>query len=158
MTLDLTGRIFKDAVKRGLLQGNPATDRELRLKVTQRKGNFLEADELLALIDAASGIDEPVSKETLARAELARRMRRDSRTWREIAAELKVAESTAIWLAGRYRRDGHVSARRAILAALGCAGLRNSEVCELNVRDLDFAHGVITSATRRRTPACGRST
>jgi integrase len=67
MTLDLTARIFKDAVKRGLLPSNPASDRELRLKVTQRKGNFLEADELLALIDAASGIDEPISKETLAR-------------------------------------------------------------------------------------------
>ena len=67
MTLDLTARIFKDASKRGLLQGNPAGDRELRLKVTQRKGNFLEADELLSLIEAASGIDEPVSKATLAR-------------------------------------------------------------------------------------------
>ena len=32
MTLDLTARIFKDAVKRGLLQGNPASDRELRLR------------------------------------------------------------------------------------------------------------------------------
>jgi integrase len=143
MTLDLTARIFKDAVKRGLLQSNPASDRELRLKVTSRKGNFLEADELLALIDAASGIDEPISKETLARAELTRRMRQDNRTWKQIAAELGVAESTAIWLSGRYRRDGHASARRAILATLGCAGLRNSEVCELSIGDLDFAHGVI---------------
>ncbi|MGA2928798.1 MAG: site-specific integrase [Solirubrobacteraceae bacterium] len=33
--------------------------------------------------------------------------------------------------------------RRAILATLGCAGLRNSEVCALDVADLDFAHGVI---------------
>ncbi|MGO9791033.1 MAG: tyrosine-type recombinase/integrase [Solirubrobacteraceae bacterium] len=143
MTLDLIARIFKDAVKRGLLQSNPASDRELRLKVTQRKRNFLEADELLALIDAAGAIDEPVSKETLARAELTRRMRRDSRTWKEIAAELGVAESTAIWLAGRYRKAGHTSARRAILATLGCAGLRNSEVCELDLGDLDFAHGMI---------------
>ena len=143
MTLDLTTRIFKDAVKRGLLQGNPATDRDLRLKVTQRKGNFLEADELLSLIDAASAIDEPVSKDTLARAELARRMRRDNRTWKEIAAELGVAQTTAIWLAGRYRRKGHTSVRRAILATLGCGGLRNSEVCELDLGDLDFAHGVI---------------
>jgi integrase len=143
MTLDLTARIFKDAVKRGLLQGNPASDRDLRLKVTQRKGNFLEADELLALIDAASAIDEPVSRETLARAELTRRMRQDNRTWKEIATELGVAESTAIWLAGRHRRNGHTSVRRAILATLGCAGLRNSEVCELNLGDLDFAHGVI---------------
>ncbi len=111
--------------------------------MTQRKGNFVEADELLSLIEAASAIDDPVSKETLARAELTRRMRGDNRTWKEIAAELGVAPTTAIWLAGRYRREGHASVRRAILATLGCAGLRNSEVCEVNLGDLDFAHGVI---------------
>jgi len=70
MSLDLAERVLSDAVKRGLLQSNPAADRELRLKVTQRKGNFLEADELLALIEAASAIDDPVSRETLARAQL----------------------------------------------------------------------------------------
>jgi integrase len=143
MTLDVIAQIFKDAVKRGVLQGNPASDRDLRLKVTQRKGNFLEADELMAVIDAASGIDQPVSRDTLARAELTRRMRRDSKTWKQIGAELGVSDSTAIWLAGRYRKDGHASPRRAILATLGCAGLRNSEVCELNLGDLDFAHGVV---------------
>ena len=108
-----------------------------------RKGNFLEADELLALIEAASAIDEPVSPRTLGRAELVRRMRGERRTWKEIAAELDVAESTAIWLAGRYRRDGRASPRCAIVATLGCAGLRNTEVCDLDVGDLDFAHGVI---------------
>jgi integrase len=143
MSLDLAARIFTDAVKRGLLPSNPASDRDLRLKVTIRKGNFLEADELLALIEAASAIDEPVSLHTLGRAELVRRMRGDRRTWKEIAAELDVAEGTAIWLAGRYRRDGRASPRRAIVATLGCAGLRNTEVCDLDVGDLDFAHGVI---------------
>jgi integrase len=143
MTLDLTARILTDAVKRGLLPSNPAADRELRLKTTHRKGNFLEADELLALMESASGIDAPISKETLARGELTRQMRRDNRTWKQIAAELDVAESTAIWLAGRHRKDGHASPRRAILATLGCGGLRNSEVCQLNLADLDFAHGVI---------------
>jgi integrase len=64
-------------------------------------------------------------------------------TWKEIAAELGVAESTAIWLAGRRPRDGRASPRRAIIATLGCAGLRNTEACDLNVGDLDFAHGVI---------------
>lgn len=134
---------MNDAVKRGLLQVNPAVDSQLRLKVTHRKGNFLEADELLAVIEAAAGIDDPVSRETMSRAELARRMRGDGRTWNAIAAELGVAPSTAIWLAGRYRKEGQPSARRSILATLGCAGLRNSEVCALNVADLDFAHGVI---------------
>jgi len=70
-------------------------------------------------------------------------MRQANRTWKEIAVELGVAQSTAIWLASRYRRHGHTSVRRAILATLGCAGLRNSEVCELDLGDLDFPHGVI---------------
>lgn len=59
-----------------------------------------------------------------------------------MAAELKVATSTAIWLGGRYRAESGPSVRRAILATLGCAGLRNSELCDLNIADLDFAHGV----------------
>ena len=53
MTLDVISRVLNDAVKRGMLQRNPAADGQLRLKVTQRRGNFLEADELLAVIEAA---------------------------------------------------------------------------------------------------------
>ena len=143
MSMEVISLVLGDAVKRGILQSNPATDRQLRLKVTQRKGNFLEADELLAVIEAAAGIDDPVSPATVARADLVRRMRTDGRAWKEIAAELGVAPSTAIWLSGRCRNEGQPSARRAILATLGCAGLRNSEVCALNLADLDFAHGVI---------------
>ena len=143
MSLDVISRVLKEAVKRGILHSNPAADRQLRLKVTQRKGNFLEADELLAVIEAAAVIDDPVSRQTMARGDLVRRMRGDGRAWKEIAAEVGVAPSTAIWLAGRYRNEGKPSARRAILATLGCAGPRNSEVCALNVADLDFAHGVI---------------
>ena len=143
MSLDVISRVLNDAVKRRLLQGNPAADPQLRLKVIQRKGNFLEADELLAVIEAAAVIDDPVSRQTMARGDLVRRMRGDGRAWKEIAAEVGVAPSTAICLAGRYRNEGKPSARRAILATLGCAGPRNSEVCALNVADLDFAHGVI---------------
>ncbi len=52
-------------------------------------------------------------------------------------------QTTTIWLAGRHHKDNRASPRRAIIATLGCAGLRNTEVCELNLGDLDFAHGVI---------------
>jgi hypothetical protein len=128
MSLDVISRVLNDAVKRGLLPNNPAADSQLRLKVQQRRGNFLEADELLAVIDAGGEIDEPVSPQTVARAELARNLRAQGRQWKEIAAELEVATSTAIWLAGRYRVDAGSGARRAILATLGCAGLRNSEL------------------------------
>jgi integrase len=142
MTLDIIARVLNDAVKRDMLQRNPAADGQLRLKVTQRKGNFLEADELLAVIEAA-GIDDRVASATLARAELARRMRGKGHKWKEIAVELEVAETTAIWLAGRFRRKPQTNVRRAIIATIGCAGLRNSELCALDIGDLDFAHGVV---------------
>jgi hypothetical protein len=100
MSMDVISRVLSDAVKRGLLPSNPAADRQLRLKVTQRKGNFLEADELLAVIAAGAGIDKPVSRQTMARADLVRRMRGDGRAWKDIAAEIGGAPSTAIWLAG----------------------------------------------------------
>jgi integrase len=143
MSLDVISRVLNDAVKLGLLQSNPASDPQLRLKVTQRKGNFLEADELLTVIEAAAVIDDPVSRETTSRAELVRKMRAEQCSWKEIAARLGVAPSTAIWLSSRHHGEAEPSGRRAILATLGCAGLRNSELCAVNVGDLDFAHGVI---------------
>jgi hypothetical protein len=45
------------------------------------------------------------------------------------------------WPAGTDRRASRPD-RRAILATLGCAGLRNSEGA-VNICDLDFAPGVI---------------
>ncbi len=143
MTLDLISRVLDDAVKRSLLASNPASDAELRLRPAHRKGNYLEADELMATIDAAGRIDDPVSPATLTRAELARKLRSEGHPWKTVASELGVAESTAIWLARRHGTESRASVRRAILATLGCAGLRNSEVCALDLRDLDFGHGVI---------------
>jgi integrase len=143
MTLELLALILSDAVRRGLIPANPAADPELRLKAPRRRGNFLEADELLAVIDASGALDAKVGQGTLARAELARRLRADGRSWNGVAKELGVAESTAIWLAGRERPNQPPSVRRAIIATFGCAGLRNSELCELDLGDLDFAHGII---------------
>jgi hypothetical protein len=129
MTLDLSARIFRDAVKRGLLKSNPASDRELRLKITQRKGNFLEADELLALIDAASRIDQPVSEQTLARAEQARHMRQEKKTWKEIAVALGVAQSTGTVY--DPVQDSLVWALRELIVgevrSQGCSGSRSRE-------------------------------
>ena len=144
MSLDVIARVLADAVKRGLITTNPAADHSLRLKVTQHKGNFLEADELLSLIDAAGTTDQPMSPNTLRRAEQARELRAQGRQWKDIAATLRVAPSTAIWLADRPQSAAQPSVRRAIIATLGCAGLRNSELCDLNIADLDFAHSVMT--------------
>jgi len=136
MSMEVISLVLADAVKRGILPSNPAPDRQLRLRVTQRKGNFLEADELLAVIEAAAGIDDPVSRETMGPANLVRRMRGDGRAWKEIAAE-----STAIWLASRYRKEGQPSARRAILATLGCASPPKEKVPDLQAlsRSMELA-------------------
>jgi integrase len=143
MTLDIVSRILADAVKRRLLHTNPAADRYLRLKVTQRRGDFLEADELLVLLQAAGTLDQQISPRTLQRADQARELRASGRSWAEIADALGVTQGTAVWLAGRTLSSTRPSARRALLATLGCAGLRNSETCDLNLGDLDFARGTI---------------
>jgi integrase len=101
MTLDIVSRILADAVKRGLLHTNPAADRELRLKVTHRRGNFLEADELLVLLEAAGTLDQQISPRTLQRAGRARELRAGGRSWAEVAEALEVTQGTAVWLAGR---------------------------------------------------------
>jgi integrase len=74
--------------------------------------------------------------------------------WKKIARGLGVAGSTAIY---RYRRledpPGQATlVRRAIVATLGCAGLRNTEVCDLDWPDLVLAHRKIRVADAK-TPA-----
>lgn len=142
MSLDVISRVLNDAVKRKLIPTNPAADRTLRLRPTQHKRNVLEADELLVLINAAGTLDTPESPRTLARAARARRLRAAGRSWKEIGAALGVADTTAFWLAGRQADGRQRGVRRAIVATLGCAGLRNGELCSLDVADLDFAHSV----------------
>lgn len=67
--------------------------------------------------------------------------------WAQVAEDLGVAVSTAVYL---YRRSAGRSdparaprPRRAIIATLGCSGLRAGELCALDWQDFDFAHGLI---------------
>lgn len=63
---------------------------------------------------------------------------------KRVASELGVSPGTAYWLAQRTADDQPPSVRRALLAVVPCAGLRNSEACALNLEDLDFARGTIS--------------
>ena len=135
---------------------NPARGRRRRLKVARKPRSFLEADELESLIEAAGDLDWLRWKE--GREELAREIQRlrDRRrwAWKKIARSLGVAESSAIYL---YRRledpPGQTTlVRRAMVATLGCAGLRNTELCDLDWPDLVFAHRKIRVADSK-TPA-----
>ena len=65
--------------------------------------------------------------------------------WKEIGRRLGVAQATAIYYAQQHARR-RISARRTIIACLAGAGLRNSELCGIDIRDVDFAHGNINVA------------
>ena len=123
--------ILDDAWRRGVIAANPAL-RVTRLRSTRRKGAILEADELESLIEAAGDLTQRVgATDGRARCNEVRRLRdREGMTWRAITARLDIAESTAIY---RYQRAEDPPptgiadpGRRALVATLGCAGLRVS--------------------------------
>jgi integrase len=60
----------------------------------------------------------------------------------QIAQELDISEGSAYWLHER-RREPIVSQRRAIIATLTASGTRNTELCNLHWKDIDFLHGKI---------------
>jgi integrase len=137
--LVLLTRILDGAVRRGWLAHNPAAKVE-RLRVRRRKGGILEADELESLIAAATA-GERCDPRTPERRRLVRELRDEQkRSWRTIGEQLGIASSTAVYL---YRaRPGVVTedGRRALIATLGCGGLRASEAAALNVSDVDLTH------------------
>jgi integrase len=62
--------------------------------------------------------------------------------WREIATRLGIASSTAVYLYRQSEREPAEAdhGRRALMATLGCGGLRATEAAALDVRDVDLAH------------------
>jgi integrase len=144
-TLELLSGILDDAVRRQLLRSNPAREKGLRLKEQRRRGNVLEADELEDLLAAAEEIDQKTTPDVLERGAVARALRDQGVQWKEIARRLGVAEATAIYYAQRHARK-RLSPRRTIIACLAGSGLRNTELCQIDVRDVDFAHGHINVA------------
>jgi len=128
------------------LTRHPARDRELKVrrdKPVYRR--YLEADEVLDLLQAALIIDQRSRPETL---ELARNVRKlrdlENLPWKAIALRIERAPSTAIWLYSQ--REGGRRARRALIATLALSGLRAHEVAALRVRHLDFTHNRIVIA------------
>jgi integrase len=144
-TLELLGGVLDDAVRRKLLPANPAREKGLRLKEQRRRGNVLEVDELEDLLAAAAEIDQRVSPSVLERGAIARALRDQRVPWKAIAKRLGVAEATAIYYARQHARK-RISARRTIIACLAGSGLRNTELCRVDVADVDFAHGHINVA------------
>jgi integrase len=144
-TVELLIGILDEAVRRKLLVANPAREKGLRLKEQRSRGNVLEIDELEDLIAAAAEIDQKVTPKVLERGATSRALRDQGVAWKEIARRLGVAEATAIYYIQQHARQ-RISPRRTIVACLAGAGLRNTELCGINIRDVDFAHGTINVA------------
>jgi integrase len=146
MSIGLLAMILDEAVRRPDmdLAGNPARDKKLRVKVPKKTvRDWLEPDEVITLLDAAERVDNPVKPETERKAREVRRLRDEERlTVKQIAEQLEMSQGGVCWLYTRHRQR-IVSQRRAIIATLSASGTRNSELCLLRWRDLDFQRGKI---------------
>jgi integrase len=124
-------------VREGLLPRNPAVGEDLRLEARREKKYGLELDEAMSLVDAAGSLDQrPGPSDELRR--LIMKMRGKGNGWKAIAAELDIAESTAIYHAKRAA-DRPMPRYRPVVATLTLGGLRVSELCALNCEHVDLA-------------------
>jgi integrase len=107
------------------------------LRSDREKKYGLELDEAMSLVDAAGKLDQrpPPSDELRGRIVA---MRATGKTWKAIAAELDIAESTAIYHANRTVARP-MPRYRPVIATLTLAGLRVSELCALNREHVDLA-------------------
>ena len=148
--LHLLSEILARAVREGLLARNPAEGEDLRLEVRREKNYGLELDEAMSLVDAAGALDQrPAPNDELRRRIV--RMRAAGTAWKAIAAELGIAESTAIYHAARVA-DRPIPRYRPVIATLTLAGLRVSELCDLNCEHVDLARREIR-VLDAKTPA-----
>ncbi|MDP9347448.1 MAG: site-specific integrase [Actinomycetota bacterium] len=124
-------------MREGLLARNAAEGEDLRLEVRREKKYGLELDEAMALVEAAGTLDKrPAPSEELRRRILD--MRAAGKAWKALAADLGIAESTAIYHANRVV-NRPLPRYRPVVATLTLAGLRVSELCALNCEHVDLA-------------------
>jgi integrase len=142
-SLHTLAMVLDDAEDAGWIERNAARSPRVRAPAERRRRHgTLEVDEFLDLLDAADQLDRTRhSRETLQKASLVRVLRDElNMPWKKIAARVGVAETTAIYLHGCIgpNDDPGFGVRRAIIATLGLAGPRVSELCQLDNQDLDL--------------------
>ena len=135
--LHLVSEILARAVREGLLARNPVEGEDLRLEVRRERKYGLELDEAMSLVDAAGRLDQRPAASDELRGRIVG-MRATGKAWKAIAAELGIAESTAIYHAKRAT-DRPMPRYRPVVATLTLAGLRVSELCALNCEHVDLA-------------------
>lgn len=142
-TLQTLALVLDEAEDAGWIERNAARGKRTREPSERRRtGGALEVDEFLAVLEAAEQLDHTRHTDaTLQRAALVRLLRDESKLpWTRIGKRLGVAPTTAMYLYGcdvapdepTYR------VRRAVIATLGLAGPRVSELCQLNNQDIDL--------------------
>jgi integrase len=135
--LHLLSELLARAVREGLLVRNPAEGEDLRLEVRREKKYGLELDEAMSLVDAAGKLDQRPAPSDELRGRIVA-MRATGKAWKAIAAELDIAESTAIYHANRTVARP-MPRYRPVIATLTLAGLRVGELCALNCEHVDLA-------------------
>lgn len=163
MILDSYAAVLGEAVKDRLRTDNPGRAERMAIEVPKPERSFLEADELAALLDAAS--DQDVDIPDLAGVSVAAggtagrvaALAASGKRPGQIATELSLAKATVTYHLRRLGIDlglGYVG-RRVICELLGRTGLRVSEVCDLKigrVRIHDVA-GIRLRIVDAKTPA-----
>jgi integrase len=142
-TLRTLAAVLDDAEDGRWIERNVARGRRMREPVSRTKGDVLEPDEFLSLLEAADQLDRATHRpDTLEKADTVRMLRDELRMpWKQISSRVGVAETTAMYLY-RCEPTGQPLAcgpRRAVLATLGLAGLRVTELCELNKQHINLA-------------------
>lgn len=135
-TLRTLALILDEAEDAGWVERNVARGRRTREPLERRRNRgVLDVEEFATVLTAASQLDGRHSPTTMEKAERARLLRDHvGLEWKAIAAILRVAPTTAIYLYGcAEAEDGPTCGpRRAVIATLGMAGPRVGELCALN--------------------------
>jgi len=143
-TLRVLAQILDEAEDANWIDRNPARSPRMREPPERRRRRgALDLDELLCLLEAASQLDaRRHSARTLERADIVRALRDDvGLEWKAIAKRLKLAPSSPFYLYGCHAYDPDtlvIGRRRAVIATLGLAGPRVTELCQLDNKDTDL--------------------
>lgn len=131
-TLLILAAVLDEAEDVSWVTRNVARGRRTREPVERHHADVLLPDEFESLLQAATELDRTNhSARTIERADQVRLLREAQLTWKEIATRVGVAPTTAIYLHRCELPPPEAGVRRAIVATLGLAGLRVSELCQL---------------------------
>ena len=140
-TLELLSGILDEAVRRKVLPTNPARERACGSRSSAPGATSLRSTSSRTCSRLPQELDQKVTPRVLERGAAARALRDQGIEWKEIARR---------WRSLRPRRSTTPSRTRGTGSVLGGPsspalrlGLRNTELCRVDVRDVDFAHGHI---------------